>query len=1728
MGLDERQQEELKNLIRKRGAIKAALTRVRTFINKFNPREEAITLLQFRQEELPQINKKFDDIQCEIELLDCNNDEEAEKERETFESEYFSIRSAMQEIINSEKNSHNSSLHNSSVNTIVTSHRAALAPISLPQFNGNILEWEPFFDCFKVLVHNEDYYSPAQKFSYLRSTLSGPALDMIKSIPMSEANYEVAIKRLKSRYENKSLVIQTHIRSILDFPSVKIATSGALQELHSHVTTHVAALEALGQPVDHWDAWLITVVLRKLDTATIHAWQLKHTTTELPTYVELETFLASRCVAFESSETWENNAENNSDKLKSTITKKSNFMTGVKKSLAVSKSSVEQRCICCTDTHRLYMCNKFKEMEPSKRAELVRENRLCFNCLSPYHRVESCKSQFSCQKCKKRHNTLIHFERGDKNEVNIEDKSVASTSYKYTDDTTKTSLMAQQAISHVFLATASVLIRDNFGNQRKCRVVLDSGSQVNFISKKTANLLQLPAKKACLPISGIGAQQVRAASYVDVSIQSRTSDYQVDLVCYVLPNMVTDLASCSEPKEGWKIPGELAENLADPDFYHRRSVDLLIGGGVFFDILGTERRMIGTGQLSLQDSCFGWIVTGELEVSCMLGINSVGEELEESWKAELNNESPNFGRSSKSNQKCVEEQETVEHFKQNTVRDEEGRFVVRLPTKDSVSELGSTLAMATSRFFGIERRLERDDNLKKEYTQFMEEYIKLGHMRETTEDLRHKQVHFYLPHHAVVKPSSITTKVRVVFDASAKSTSGLSLNQVLKCGPTVQKDLFSILIRFRKHQVVITADVEKMFRQIKVAREDWSLQQILWRSNPKELLRTYNLTTITYGTTPASFLSTYCLITLAEEFKQSHPKASKAIMEDFYMDDLITGTETEEECSQLQRDICMILDSARLPLRKWCSNSAVIQQKLSERESDPLFALDIKDGDLVNSLGLQWKPLADQFQFNITPRTDKMHLTKRMILSDLNRIFDPLGFISPVLIKGKIFLQQMWTMKMGWDTKLPKEIQEKWINFYSELDQLKLLRIPRKVKRSFSEITEVHGFCDASEEAYGANVYIRSYDAKGNWNARILCSKTRVAPTKGITIPRLELNSALLLAELIHKVANSWEIKPQCFRLWTDSTVVLGWLNSQNTRLKTYVNNRVTQILDLSEVSQWCHVRSKENPADICSRGLRVPELLNASLWWNGPEWLSRAEETWEGSLIQPVQENELPEIRPLHITLIGIDPSRDLISRYSNWRKLVRAIAWLRRFVEYLRQKRTGRWPQYIMVPEIIAAEKILIKRTQEESFGKEIIALTKGLELPRKSKLKSLCPYMDNGLILVGGRLQNAHISKEQRNPAVLPASHTITRLIYLDRHQQMLHCGPQLLLAEVRRTYWPIRGRAMARSITSRCVICKRANPKFDQPVMGQLPKQRVQYSRPFTVTGVDFAGPLTIRSGIRGKPGRKAWISIFVCFSTRAVHIEAVEDLTTSAFIAALRRFIARRGKPNTVWSDNGTNFIGAQRELSTYLKNIDGCLASEGINWKFNPPAAPHFGGIWESAVKSAKFHLTRIVRGSTLTLSELQTLLCQIEACLNCRPLTPISSDPNDFESITPAHFLIGGSLMFHPEPVIDETELTSLKRWKLVQGLLQSFWKRWHAEYLPQLQVRGKWTSGTEPLVVNDIVIVKEDNIPPSKWKLARVVKVHPGKDSVVRVATIKLPNGSELSRPVVKLCRLPNSEVS
>ncbi|GBM34142.1 hypothetical protein AVEN_18027-1 [Araneus ventricosus] len=623
----------------------------------------------------------------------------------------------------------------------------------------------------------------------------------------------------------------------------------------------------------------------------------------------------------------------------------------------------------------------------------------------------------------------------------------------------------------------------------------------------------------------------------------------------------------------------------------------------------------------------------------------------------------------------------------------------------------------------------------------------------------------------------------------------------------------------------------------------------------------------------------------------------------------------------------------------------------------------------------------------------------------------------------------------------------------------------------------------------------------------------------------------------MHKIVPVLDLPLDKICLWTDSTIVLAWLNMQPHMLKTFVSNRVAKIQSLCSNSQWRHVSSKCNPADVLSRGADAKDLRDNDLWWQGPEFLLR-DITDPEEYPCPTDKTFEQELKRNVTVSCAVTNDFDFLDKLlnltNNYSKLIRILSFCCRFIKNCLHKNveTG----FLTAAELDNAEQLLIKQVQSTTFAKEITALQDGKSVPVSSKLKSLDPFLDNNSILrVGGRLKNANLDYDAKHQIILPNGHKITKLIFEFYHKKYLHVGAQGLLHQVRLRYWPLNGKSTARMIVHNCVICYKNKPVIADQIMGKLPKERVTPTSAFTNCGIDFCGPFLIkfknqRKGIYSK----IYVAIFICLSTKAIHLETVSDLSSEAFIASLKRFIARRGKMAMIITDNATNFKGAKSELNrlfNLIRKPDECLAnylsSERINWKLIPPRSPNFGGLWEAGVKSFKYHLKRTIGLYKVTLEEFDTIIIQIEGILNSRPLSPLSSDINEYEVLTPAHFLIGRPITAIPEPEIINISDNKLSRWQQLTKFTQIIWKRWQREYLNHLQQRYKWQLKKDNLREGMIVIVKEDNLPPCKWALAKIIEIVRGADNHIRVVKLKTASGTFM-RSISKICVLPNQEVN
>jgi hypothetical protein len=605
---------------------------------------------------------------------------------------------------------------------------------------------------------------------------------------------------------------------------------------------------------------------------------------------------------------------------------------------------------------------------------------------------------------------------------------------------------------------------------------------------------------------------------------------------------------------------------------------------------------------------------------------------------------------------------------------------------------------------------------------------------------------------------------------------------------------------------------------------------------------------------------------------------------------------------------------------------------------------------------------------------------------------------------------------------------------------------------------------------------------------------------------------------------------------WSDSMITLAWIRGDPHRWKTFVSNRVTQIQEIVDPERWYHIESSQNPADVISRGLNPDQLLSCQLWWEGPSFLMQSKQFWPNS--KPDSLSEVPEAKERYLVALKVSLSfeLDLFERYSSLLKLQRITAYILRFIKNCKLSATDRTGKPILtVAEIKSAMIVLIKIVQMQAFSQEIALLTKQKPLQTTSRLICLNPFIDSdGILRVGGRISHSKVSYNQKHQIILPNNHSFSTLLVRNEHNRLGHAGIQAVMASLRLDYWLLNCKSFVKKIIRKCVVCFRSKPSIITNKMGDLPEPRVLPSRPFTNVGLDYAGPLQIKLG-KGR-GRvkttKAYICIFVCMAIKAVHIELVCDLTTDSFLNALKRFIARRGLCCNIYSDNATNFVGANKQLKEFYQfltsdelqqEIHNYSSRNLIQWNFIPPRAPNFGGLWEAAVKSTKFHLIRILGSALLTYDEMNTCLSQIESILNSRPLTPLSTDPNDLQPLTPSHFLIGEPLTSFPQENLTNLRQNRLSRYQLVTQLVQHFWQRWNREYLSTLQQRTKWQQ-EHPQVMkrNAVVVIHEDNTPPFKWPLGLIVDVHPGKDGIVRVISVKIGD-KVFKRPVTKVSLLP-----
>ena len=1053
--------------------------------------------------------------------------------------------------------------------------------------------------------------------------------------------------------------------------------------------------------------------------------------------------------------------------------------------------------------------------------------------------------------------------------------------------------------------------------------------------------------------------------------------------------------------------------------------------------------------------------------------------------------------------------------------------------------------VALRAFDQLEKRWERDPQFARMYHTQIKDYIdqKFAEEVQLPEPTQLERV-WYLPHHGVFHPHK-PNKVRVVFNGSRKYK-GVSLNSYLLPGPNLTNNSIAVLLSFRLKPIGVACDISKYYHMIMVPPEERSVQRFVYRPpGSKEPIKTWQMTRHFFGGTSSSCVAHYALHRTAQELSGSYPEAAKILQSNSYVDNVLYSAETIKEAIELGDGIKIVSKHGGFTQSQFASSSREVLKSLDPSElSKPDLNLDTEDLPIERVLGCVWDCETDSFKFPHTVKSKKpvkdegIH-TKRSVLSAVSTIFDPLGLLLPVIIIMKILIQDMWRLGLDWDDPLPPELLSVWLSCVAGLEGLANLRVPRCIRRPSQPLGyQLHLCCDASERAFGAAGYLRSDYGVDGFESRLVIAKARVAPLKQLSIPRLELQAAVMAARLASLIVKHLGLKLDVV-YWSDSQTTLQWIQASSMIFLPFVGHRRTEILETSTPQQWRHIPGEMNPADDLSRGVMACHLLASHRWFNGPGFLSMPEEMWPSQITLSAPDRDDPEVSPrsfIGAIRHGPIPKHLVImlgERTDSLTRLKRTVAWLLRFRHnYSKRKEERNLQSYLSVAELCDAFRFIVQVDQRFYFLEEIKALARGLRVPEDSPILAVTPFIDHyGIMRVGGRLDlSTAIGEYYKHPIILHNKSRLTRLIIQDLHRVVLHAAAPRTLAEVRAYYYVLQVRITVRSAVDKCVECRLRRAKPQAPLQGALPSARLHSHTPaFIYVGVDYFGPIWV---IVKRSRVKRWGVLFTCLVTRGVHLEIAYSLDAVSFLMAFWRFCDSRDIwPKKVWSDNGTNLTAAEEELKQLIQGLNQlsiieALGARHIEWEFIPPSAPHFGGVWERLVQSAKRALLNILNGRTVSDESLLTAMKGAEKLINSRPLTHVSVDPRESSPLTPFHFLVG-----HPSYVPNvDSELVPRKadlrkKWNDSQVIVSDFWREWSRLYIPDRIERRTWLKDRRNLAVGDLVVFM-DAEERGKFPHGLITRVFKGQDDVVRSATVRTSDGSEYKRPVVKLALLELEE--
>ena len=1566
-----------------------------------------------------------------------------------------------------------------------------LQKYTITPFKGDYKDWLRFWNQFLIEVDGSSI-AEISKFNYLLELVEGKPREDILGLPHTDEGYNGAKRILEKIYGKDMKIHKALIKELEGLEAITstqhtakvhdyynklsriirtLMTMKRLESAQSYVYTLLDKLgpvkEALIQKDDEWEDWDLEQLVENLEK-----------------YVDRHPLPADATLSSTTTLKKRGYEHQTDGKLRDRMM------------LANSIDRPRERptnCVYCELTnHRSSDCNKVLTL--AQRRDIVKRKRLCFNCTGFGHTASKCRSR-GCRKCGGRHHTsLCDGVALDGARSSIQQPEMG-----------KRALDTSTTLHATVIATV---------NGIPARIMVDNGASSSYICTNLVTRLHLkPVQAETRSIEQMYGTVTRRVQIYKVTVQSKVIEgFSLELKCINGEKDILTYLPNPNLKALKKKYSRLSRlHFSDESAEEKRlPVHIILGAADYQRIKTTEPPVLGPNpdvDPGAEFTTLGWTVTGKTmevdsEVERIFLLLSPKEEFEKMCSIDV------LGLADTDNGQG----DRHKNFKGSLQRLDDGTYSTKLPWKEDHVDLPTNKTLAVARLHSTTRRLEKLQKLE-EYHEVMEAQIKEGILESIPEEPSGQIVH-YVPHQPVIREDAESTKMRIVYDCSARSSpEDPSLNDCLEKGPPLQPLILDILLRNRMLPLCITGDIKKAFLQIKLDPADRDAQRLFWYNNMKDRqMVAYRFTRVIFGSASSPYILGATLEKHLSQYQEKFPETVGALLRNTYVDDVQFGGGQEGDLLKFKAEATQIVHEGGFELHKWHSNVPEAEVPIPKSsvsvpvEEDATTYAKTEFGTKLfetKILGIPWNKKSDELTISLSRCADTGNegvLTKRKMLSVINGVFDPLGLASSVIITAKILYSQVCKEKLSWDEEIKSEVAALWKKWIKKLIKCPSLSVPRSVIRGEVAYITLHGFADASKLAVAACVYVVAYYNNQEPTQHLLTAKARVAPEK--SIPRLELVAAHTLSKLIicvKKALEDYQIEE--IHGWVDSTTVLHWLNGKGT-WNQFVRNRVKAISD-SDVGEWHYVPTGENPSDLGSRGVDPAQM--ESFWFHGPNWLSRKED-WP---IQPeigesneTEAEKLPKKERQMLAKEETAPAnavKDLLEKYTLW-KTLRITAFILRFITNCRrqEKQTG----MLTAEEIELAEAFWIKEVQQ---AKDTMC-----DIPLKKD-----PL---GIWRCHGRVPDY-------NPIFLPRNHTFVRRLIERCHRRMLHGGVSVTMSCIREAFWIPKLRTLVKKVIHNCEKCKRFRVQgLAASSNSQLPSFRSQMTDPFACTGVDFAGPIAYR--VNKREVGKAYIALFTCATTRAVHLKVCKDLTGEEFQRALKEFVARRGTPKLMVSDNGKTFTATRKWLSRLKKNEElmNFLATGKIQWRFNLSRAPWWGGFFERLIGIMKRSLAKVIGRGILKFTELEEALLDIECVMNNRPL---SYQGEEFEApvITP-NILIRGKPAQMLEEDLDKIgdDKTLPKRMVFLAKSKEQLRKRWLREYLYALEERKHKQNGSDTEIpkIGKVVLLKADIKNRAQWRIGRVVGKVIGRDGVIRGLKIKLGNGYIVERPFQLICDL------